>query len=351
MQTQRPAADAESYGGIYATTVRPKYLTMKKQLLLIGLAWLTSFASAQPAAPANQPKIAIFPAGVKRVIFLGDSITYGGFYVSDIEAWRRTRQPQAPVEILNLGLASETTSGLSEPEHVVRYHFPRPDLHERLARVLAQTKPDLVLACYGMNDGIYLPFDEARFRAFQEGITRLHVAVEKTGGKIIHITPPVFDEVRGGHPGYAAVLDRYSAWLVAQRAVGWQVIDVHTPMQRALAAAREKNPAFAFAKDGIHPDEAGHWLLAQTILTSLGATDVASATNAAALLADWPHSGEMLRLIHEQQAVLKDAWLTAIGHKRPQRPGLPLPEARAQAAALETQIQKLLAEKTGSPVP
>ena len=40
--------------------------------------------------------------------------------------------------------------------------FPRPDLHERLDRALPKTKPDLVFACYGMNDGIYLPLDEAR---------------------------------------------------------------------------------------------------------------------------------------------------------------------------------------------
>jgi hypothetical protein len=39
---------------------------------------------------------------------------------------------------------------------------------------------------------------------------------------------------------------------------------------------------------------------------------------------------------------MKDAWLTDIGHKRPQKAGLPLPEARKQAAEIEAQIQKLL---------
>ncbi|MEI2725571.1 MAG: hypothetical protein V9H26_19255 [Verrucomicrobiota bacterium] len=47
--------------------------------------------------------------------------------------------------------------------------FPRPDLHERLGRVLEKTKPDQVVACYGMNDGIYLPFSEERFAEVSSG--------------------------------------------------------------------------------------------------------------------------------------------------------------------------------------
>ena len=296
------------------------------------------------AGPEKVAGPGLFPADVKRVVFLGDSITYAGYYVSDIEAWRRTRQPEPQLTIINLGLPSETVSGLSEPGHAGG-KFPRPDLHERLGRVLAQTRPDLVIACYGMNDGIYLPLDEARFKAFRDGSQWLHDAVEKTGAKILHVTPPIFDEVKGGHPGYAVVLDRYSEWLVAQRAAGWRVIDLHTPMKQALAASREKNPAFALAKDGVHPDEAGHWLMAKAILTGLGATDLAATTNAAAMLSGTPHGGEILRLVYEQQTVMKDAWLTATGHKRPMKPGLPLAEARTKAAELESQIQTLLVAK------
>ena len=96
-------------------------------------------------------------AGAGRVLFLGDSITYSGQYVELIEAYFVTRFPKRQIEFLNLGLPSETVSGLSEPGHAGGA-FPRPDLHERLARVLEKTKPDVVIACYGMNDGIYLPF-------------------------------------------------------------------------------------------------------------------------------------------------------------------------------------------------
>src|SRR5690606_34599850 len=113
---------------------------------------LTDLPGATPAREAA----ARLPADVRRIVFLGDSITYGGHYITLIETYFRTREPQRDLEFINVGLASETVSGLSEEGHA-EGKFPRPDLHERLARVLAQTRPDLVFACYGMNDGIYLP--------------------------------------------------------------------------------------------------------------------------------------------------------------------------------------------------
>src|SRR4051794_28039113 len=81
--------------------------------------------------------------GVRRVVFLGDSITYAGGYIEFVEAYLRVKHPGLRTEFLDLGLPSETVSGLSEPGHAGG-KFPRPDLHERLERVLDKAKPDLV---------------------------------------------------------------------------------------------------------------------------------------------------------------------------------------------------------------
>ena len=110
--------------------------------------------------------------GARRVVVLGDSITHSGQYVDFIETYFVTRFPDRRVEFLNVGLPSETVSGLSEPGHADG-KFPRPDLHERLERVLEQARPDVVLACYGMNDGIYLPFSDERLARFTNGLVRL----------------------------------------------------------------------------------------------------------------------------------------------------------------------------------
>lgn len=297
-----------------------------------------------------------FLQGVRRVVVLGDSITYGGGYVAGLEAYTLTRHPGRRIEWLNLGLPSETVSGLSEPGHADG-QFPRPDLHERLDRVLAETKPDLVLACYGMNDGIYYPLGQERFARFQDGQRRLRERVLAAGARLLHVTPPTFDpepirdrtlpsgldEYRRPFVGYNEVLDRYSDWLLAQRSLGWEVADVHGPMNRHLSARRAREPAYRLADDGVHIGATGHWIVAREILLALGAPDdIASLETTDAMLEAHPRGSEMFKLIAERQALLKDAMLTAIGHARPGMPrGLPLTEAEERAAALDGQIRAL----------
>ncbi|WP_461043063.1 SGNH/GDSL hydrolase family protein [Spirosoma harenae] len=289
----------------------------------------------------------LFPATVKRVLFLGNSITYAGKYVTAIETYYVARYPTQPIEFINVGLPSETVSGLSEEGHADG-QFPRPDLHERLARVLAQTKPDLVFACYGMNDGIYLPFDEGRFAKFTEGIQWLHDEVVKSGAPIIHLTPPVYDELKGGKIGYSAVLDRYADWIIAQKtARKWRVIDIHYPMKDFLEAHRKVDASFgvagfALAEDGVHPNEVGHWIMAKNILLGLGEKAVAQAPDLKSVMASVPNGAQLMKLIADRQNLMKDAWLTATGHKRPgMNKGLPLSEANVKAAEIESQIRTL----------
>ncbi len=301
---------------------------------------VSQFATAVRAADS-----APMFAGVKQVVFLGDSITYSGAYVETIEAYVVTRFPERAVEFIDVGLPSETVSGLSEDGHAGG-QFPRPDLHERLDRVLAQLKPDLVIACYGMNDGIYLPFDEGRFAKFREGIQRLRDKCAAAGAKILHVTPPTFDEVKGGHPGYSNTLDRYSDWLLGQRSAGWDVVDLHGPMNRYLAEQRRKDPNFFLAGDGVHCGDVGHWIIARQILLHLGAKDLADADGPKAMLAAYPSGDALLKLIEQRQRMMKDTWLTTIGHQRPgMSKGLPLAEAQARAEKVSAQIKKLAVGK------
>lgn len=289
--------------------------------------------------------------GTKRILFLGNSITWRGDYVTDVEAYILARYPDRGFEFINVGLPSETVSGLSEPGHAGG-RFPRPDLHERLQRVLEKTKPDLVFACYGMNDGIYLPFDAERFQKFKEGINWLHDEVVKTGARIIHLTPPDYDEHKGKSIGYGAVLDQYADWLMSQRSLAkWEVIDVHYPMKKYLAAHRQVDrrfglDGFALAPDGVHPNETGHWLMAREILLYLGCKEVSRSSGIAESLSGMPNGDQILKLVAERQSMMRDAWLTATQHQRPGLPdGLPLPEAQAKSVALEREIRALIQKK------
>jgi lysophospholipase L1-like esterase len=234
-------------------------------------------------------------------------------------------------------------SMLSEPNHAGG-KFPRPYLQERLDRILKQLKPDLIFACYGMNDGIYLPFDEQRFQKFKDGIYWLHEEVEKVGASIVHLTPPVFDAKNAyftSHgEAYSSVLETYSDWLIGCREnEGWDVIDIHGPMQKFLEEKRKVNPDFRFAKDGVHPDESGHWIMGRSILLALGEKKVSIAENVDEAIKLLSIDPELLRLISKRQKILKDAWLTATGHERPgMKEGLTIKEADKKILEIDKQI-------------
>jgi len=283
------------------------------------------------------------PDGVKRILFLGNSITYNGKYISYIDAYLTLKYPNRNFEIINLGLPSETVSGLSEPNHAGG-QFPRPILKERLERALTNIKPDLVFACYGMNDGIYLPFDDERFQKFKDGINWLHEQVLKTGAPIVHITPPVYDERKGA--AYANVLDLYSDWLISSRySMKWDVLDLHGPMKKFLEDRRLVDTAFLFAKDGVHPNEQGHFIMAKAILLGLGESELAKVTDIQTALSGFKNSDAAFKLVEERQAIMKDAWLTLIGHKRPgMKVGLPINEALVKRDEINLKIQTLLKE-------
>ena len=296
-----------------------------------------------------------FLPGVKRVLFLGDSITYAGHYTELFDAFLFTQFPGQHIEVIDCGLPSETCSGLSEAGHAGG-KFPRPDVHERLDRVLGLVKPDLVFACYGMNCGIYLPLDDRRFAAYQAGIRKLREKVEKSGAKIIHLTPPVFDTlpiqartksadvVKDGEffEGYDGVLGRYSAWLVEQgKKEGWRVIDTHSAMAAALAEKRKTDPGFFYAKDGVHANNDGHRVIAETILAALAPEKSASFFKL--LDGDWAKSAqgrEFFSDIHKRNRLLCDSYLTTAGHLRPgMAKGLPIAEAEEKAAPFEARIR------------
>jgi lysophospholipase L1-like esterase len=281
---------------------------------------------------------------VKRIVFLGNSITYQGTYIEFIDAYFSIHYPNRKYEIINAGLPSETVSGLSEPNHA-KGKFSRPGLHDRLNRVIAETKPDLVLACYGMNDGIYLPFSEKRFEKYKIGINRLHEEIKKSGSEIIHITPPVYDERRG--EAYANVLDIYSAWLISNRYTkGWNVIDIHWPMKKKLEDYRSIDSSFVFAKDGVHPNDTGHFEMAKHILEFFGGPSLSETGDIKGFISSHSNGTEILKLVQLRQGITKDAWLTHIGHNRPNmKKGLSLDEALAKSKEIEHQIQLLVKQE------
>ncbi len=272
-------------------------------------------------------------AQTPRVAFLGDSIMYGGRWPTLVESALRATPNFADANIVNFGLSSETVSGLSEPGHAGG-KFARPCLHERLDRILTAFRPTHVLACYGMNDGIYLPLDDKRQQAFQDGMRKLKIAVEKSGASFVAISAPLYsaDQSEKDPMNYDAVLDAQATWLTSQK--DWQVIDIRPDLRAAIAKAKKANPAFVYAQDKVHPGAEGHDFIAASVTRQLWRLWK---------LPDQPvmASGSSLDLLSQRNALLKHAWLTETKHLRPGVPkGLPLPEAESKAAEILQEYRK-----------
>ena len=290
---------------------------------------LTVTRAATPAPTADAPLAIPVEAHDsltltgQRVLILGDSITQDGRYVTDLEYTLHHIIPAAKTDLISLGLSSETVSGLSEKSH----SYPRPCVLERLDRALKTVKPQLVLACYGMNDGIYYPPSAERLAAFNTGLRQLITQVRASGAQLVLLTPPVFDaqclqaklaratDTEFGYSspfaGYDDVLAEFARAELALHESGVTVIDLHGPISAALATQRARDPAFTFSPDGVHPNDAGHLLIAHTILQGLGYTLSESEADLTRIQAD-----PVYALIRERRELRSEAWLPFVGYIR-----------------------------------
>ncbi len=256
-----------------------------------------------------------------RWLFLGDSITYAGHYVDYIETWLLLNDAQ-PLEIIDLGVSSETVANTSEPDHP----YKRPWLLNRLDLVLERVKPDVVFACYGMNDGIYHPLSEDRFSAFQQGITTLIEQTRANGASLILLTPPPYAgriwprptpgdgesySYKKPYPDYNRVLAAYSEWLLTLNEYeDIQVIDIRPALEASLEESYPKEP--------VHPGVYGHQIIAEAILQELGKTQdpVLHEGDSGRSRSD-PQWADMLDLVSQQREIYDRALLNDIGHGNP----------------------------------
>ena len=273
----------------------------------------------------------------QRIVFLGDSNTHFGHYITLLETWLRFHHPEGEWILINLGLPGETASGLSEPAHP----FPRPCIHMRLKSALHKSKPDVVVLGYGTNDGIYYPFSEKRFSAYRDGNRKLIATCRQTGAKIILFTPPPFDpeplrkkgQIKPAgadeygwlavFEGYDDVMARYAQWILTQADAVDIVIDIRTPMVTEMLRPQRQDTKATVVPDGVHYSLDGHGIVASRLWGAWNLTPTKPA--------DGPNE-EWFRIVSCRQRLLHDAWLTHVGHSFPgMKAGLPLDEAKAQA--------------------
>ena len=286
----------------------------------------------------------------QRIMILGDSITQDGRYVNMISYLLEKENPQLDFNIFSVGLSSETASGLSEIGHP----FPRPDIHERLNRAMVAVRPDVVFACYGMNDGIYQPLDPGRLKAFQIGVTSMVRQCQANGARVILITPPSFDITQFGesitkdgerfaygktYAKYDDVLAAFAKWEVKTRPGGAEVIDLHTPMELATRNSKKASLEFYHSGDGIHPTDLGHLLMANIILDGLG---IKQPKEDLRIQLQSIQSNPLFDLISKHRAARSDGWLPYVGYTRgTMTKSADIIPTEDKAAEMQAQIDRL----------
>jgi lysophospholipase L1-like esterase len=295
----------------------------------------------------------------KRVMIVGDSITQNHTWVSVFDYCLQKTFPGDGIDIIGVGLSSETASGLSEEAN---RSYPRPWIHERLERLLERIKPEVVIACYGMNDGIYHPQSPERMAAYQQGMTRLIETCRDAGvSEFILITPPPFDPVSAltkresfgpdsegdysytfPHKEYDDVLADYGAWLLTlDNGTGILVADVHKALTAYTDQQRLDNPQFSLSGDGVHPGFTGHLLMANAVLKRMGvAVDDSNITAQEQAVQQDP----LFKLVDERSKLLGDAWRKYAGYIRNKEQTITkldnINEQLRQAEALQKQIDE-----------
>lgn len=209
-----------------------------------------------------------------RVTFYGDSITEQREYTEDVEEYVLTRFPGWKVSFHNAGVGGDTVSG----------GWAGPvDL--RLSRDLFAWRPTVITIMLGMNDGYYRPGQPGIFSTYTRGYRHIVDSMQQhlPQARITLIQPSPFDDVTHAPQfpgGYNSVMLQDSAFLAQlSREKNMALADFNTPMTDFLKVLNQQDPNLAqeLIPGRVHPQQGGHWLMAESLLKTWHAPALVSA--------------------------------------------------------------------------
>lgn len=284
------------------------------------------------------------------VVFLGDSITNSGEYITYLNGYIRLTGLKSSLRLINLGVSSENVSGLSEPAHP----FPRPCLPDRLDRALAFAKADWAVLSYGINDAIYYPFQEDRLASYLKGMSKVVDRLKERGIKICLLTPTPFDPASfagelwsadheefsymNPYEKYDEVMKIYGGRL-KERFTGKveRIIDIYHPLHNEWEQQRGADPDYR-SGDGIHPGKGGHYVIAQTILGEMMNVNVSMLDSVMEA-----GNGALWGMIRRKDELFHSYCKETVGHDNPFKDeALSLAELEKEMKLLDYQIEEFL---------
>ncbi|HEX8236340.1 MAG TPA: PA14 domain-containing protein [Abditibacteriaceae bacterium] len=213
-----------------------------------------------------------FHNGDRPILFLGDSITEQRMYTTFIEAYVLTRFPTWNVQFRNVGW-----SGDAAPL------WQRGSYENGMKRDILPLKPAAITIDFGMNDA---RGGEVNYNNYINYSTRLARDLKAAGARVALITPSPEEKYEVGQPGgsaYNNMLWKYSQGLKQVAAQeGVLFVDQYTPfinvinLGRAAGVLSTQAGGARLIPDAVHPNWAGHLVMASSILKGLGAPSLVS---------------------------------------------------------------------------
>ncbi|MCA9211510.1 MAG: SGNH/GDSL hydrolase family protein [Planctomycetales bacterium] len=204
-----------------------------------------------------------------RIAIVGDSITEQRMYSRLIETYLTACVPELAITARQYGWSGEKTDG-----------FLR-----RMDNDCLRFKPTIATLCYGMNDARYRPFDITNGKWYEDHYTSIVRKLQASGAKVVVGSPGCSGKLATWVTSRVGNLDEHNQNLCALRDIAMGVAereqvafaDVFWPMYKAKVIAPGQYPGSdgsrpyqLVGRDGIHPDWAGHAIMAYAFLRALG---------------------------------------------------------------------------------
>jgi len=226
------------------------------------------------AADATAPQ---FQKG-DTVCFVGDSITHGGSYHTQILLFYATRFPDRRFDSYNCGISGDSAGGT-----LTRYSWD-----------VVPRKPNVATIMLGMNDvwrdnygkDKTSPEFEAKHKQaldlYSANMLKLSQTLSDAGCKLIFITPSIYDQTGNqktnnlfGVNDALGVCAKDCQDLAAKFNGG--LVDFHTIMGKVNEEGQKDDPSFTIVGgDRVHPGNPGHMLMAYAFLKAQGVPSTVS---------------------------------------------------------------------------
>jgi lysophospholipase L1-like esterase len=227
---------------------------------------------AKPADPifekfhpikAPQPSRLLLKEG-DRLAICGDSITEQKMYSRIIETYLTVCVPQLKITTRQFGWGGETAEGFLNrmQNDCLRFH------------------PTIATTSYGMNDFHYRAYDEATGQVYRKNYTAVVDTFKKAGVRVVLGSAGCVEKVPFWVPANTVTVEQENLSLCTFRNIDIGIAqaehvafaDNFWPMFVGGFEARKKyDPAYAVCgKDGVHPNWAGHLMMAYDYLHAMG---------------------------------------------------------------------------------